>query len=82
MLKSNFFSAKNFNIFYDFGRKKNIYIVNPRTDKAKKISAKAYRKSYKACRISYMLCITSLILAKKRGKSPVFRALSSSLVQR
>ena len=70
MLKSNFFSAKNFNIFYDFGRKKYSYIGDSFTDKAKKNSAKASRKSYKACRIFYMLCITSLIWAKKEEKAP------------
>ena len=68
MLKSNFFSAKNFNIFYDFGCKKNLYIGNSFTDKAKKISdkakkisAKASRKSAKAYRISNFRCISSFI---------------------
>ena len=45
MLKSNFFSAKNFNIFYDFGCEKNLYIGNSFTDKAKKISDKAKKIS-------------------------------------
>ncbi len=35
------FRAKTFNIFYIFGREKNPYIVNSRTDKAKRISDKA-----------------------------------------
>ena len=39
MLKSNFFNAKNFNIFYDFGREKKSYIGDPRTNFAKKKSA-------------------------------------------
>ncbi|MCI6251373.1 MAG: hypothetical protein MR641_09225, partial [Bacteroidales bacterium] len=60
----------------------NLYIVNPRTDKAKKISAKAFRKSAKAYRISNFRCISAFIMAKKRGENPVFGALSSSLVQR
>ena len=38
MLKSNFFSAKNFNIFYDFGREKKSYIGDSFTAKAYKIS--------------------------------------------
>ena len=75
MLKSNFFSAKNFNIFYDFSRKKKSYIGDSFTDKAKKISDQAKK-------ISNFRCISRLILAKKRGENPVFRALSSSLVQR
>ena len=57
MLKSNFFSAKNLNIFYDFGCERNLYIGNSFTDKAKKISDKASR-------ISNFRCITSLILGK------------------
>ena len=82
MLKSNFFSAKNFNIFYDFGCEKNLYIGNSFTDKAKKISDKAKKISDQAKKISNFRCISRLILAKKRGENPVFRALSSSLVQR
>ena len=52
MLKSNFFSAKNFNIFYDFGREKKSYIGDSFTDKAKKISDKAKKISDKASRNS------------------------------
>ena len=52
MLKSNFFSAKNFNIFYDFGREKKSYIGDSFTAKAKKISAKAKKISAKAKKIS------------------------------
>ena len=70
MLKSNFFSAKNFNIFYDFGCKKNLYIGNSFTDKAKKISDKAKKISDKASRISNFRCITSLILGKKKRRKP------------
>ena len=62
--------------------RKNLYIVNSRTDQAKKISAKAFRKSAKAYRNSNFRCISSFIWGKKRGKNPVFGALSSSLVQR
>ena len=52
MLKSNFFSAKNFNIFYDFGREKKSYIGDSFTDKAKNISDKAKKISDKASRNS------------------------------
>ena len=45
MLKSNFFSAKNFNIFYDFGREKKSYIGDSFTAKASRKSAKASRNS-------------------------------------
>ena len=61
---------------------KKSYIGDSFTDKAKKISDKAKKISDKASRISNFLCISRLILTKKRGESPVFRALSSSLVQR
>ena len=41
MLKSNIFSAKYFNIFYDFGREKKSHIGNSFTAKASRESAKA-----------------------------------------
>ena len=62
--------------------KKKSYIGDSFTDKAKKISDKAKKISDQAKKISNFRCISRLILAKKRGENPVFRALSSSLVQR
>ena len=58
------FFARKLLISFIISTAKNLYIVNPRTDKAKKISAKAFRKSAKAYRIFYFRCITSLILTK------------------
>ena len=41
----------------------NLYIVNSRTNLARKISAKAFRKSASASRIFYMLCKTMVFWA-------------------
>ena len=41
----------------------NFYIVNSRTNLARKISAKAYRKSASAYKFFYMLCKTMVFSA-------------------
>ena len=41
----------------------NFYIVNSRTNLAKKISAKAFRKSASAYKFFYMLCKTMVFSA-------------------
>ena len=41
----------------------NLYIVNSRTNLARKISAKAFRKSASAYKFFYMLCKTMVFSA-------------------
>ena len=82
MLKSNFFSAKNFNIFYNFGRKKNPTSAIRSPIKPRKFPIKPRKFPLKHLEIPRCFVLHPLYWAKKRGESPVFRALSSSLVQR
>ena len=82
MLKSNFFSAKNFNIFYDFGREKNPTSAIRAPIKPVENPLKPVENPLKHLEIPRCFVFHPLYWAKKRGKNPVFRALSSSLVQR
>ena len=89
MLKSNFFSAKNFNIFYDFSREKNPTSairspIKPRKFpiKPRKFPIKPRKFPIKPRKFPTSDVFHPLYGAKKRGENPVFRALSSSLVQR
>ena len=81
-VKSDFFRAKFFNIFYIFGREK-ISISSIRAPiKPRKFPLKHLEKPQKHIEFSTSDVFLPLYWAKKRGESPVFRALSSSLEQR
>ena len=69
-VKSELFSRENFWYLLYFRPRKNLYIVDSCTDKAKKISAKAFRKSAKAYRIFYFRCISSFKMGQKKRKEP------------
>ena len=82
MLKSNFFSAKNFNIFYDFGREKNPTSAIRSPIKPRKFPIKPRKFPIKHLENPRCFVLHPLYWAKKEEKVPCFRALSSSLVQR
>ena len=82
MLKSNFFSAKNFNIFYNFGREKNPTSAIRSPIKPRKFPIKPRKFPIKHLENPRCFVLHPSYWAKKRGESLVFRALSSSLIQR
>ena len=82
MLKSNFFSAKNFNIFYDFGREKNPTSAIRSPIKPRNFPIKPRNFPIKHLEIPRCFVLHPLYWPKKEEKVPCFRALSSSLVQR
>ena len=82
MLKSNFFSAKNFNIFYDFGREKNPTSAIRSPIKPRKFPIKPRKFPIKPRKFPTSDVFHALYWPKKEEKVPCFRALSSSLVQR
>ncbi|MDY2914989.1 MAG: hypothetical protein SOU18_03685, partial [Alloprevotella sp.] len=82
MLNPNFFSAKTFNIFYIFGREKISTSSIRAPIKPRKFPQKHLENPQKHIEFPTSDVFLPLYWAKKRGKNPVFRALSSSLVQR
>ena len=81
-VKSNFFRAKFFNIFYIFGREKISTSSIRAPIKPRKFPQKHLENPQKHIEFSTSDVFLPLYRAKKSGESPVFRALSSSLVQR
>ena len=81
-LKSNFFRAKTFNIFYVFGRKKISTSSIRAPIKPRKFPIKPIENPQKHIEFSTSDVFHPLYWPKKRGESPGFGALSSSLVQR
>ena len=81
-VKSDFFRSKTFNIFYIFGRKKISTSSIRAPIKPRKFPIKPVENPQKHIEFPTSDVFLPLFGAKKRGKNPVFRALSSSLVQR
>ena len=81
MLNPNFFRAKTFNIFYIFGREKISTSSIRAPIKPRKFPQKHLENPQKHIEFSTSDVFLPLYRPKKRGKNPVFRALSSSLVQ-
>ena len=81
-VKSNFFRAKTFNIFYIFGREKFSTSAIRAPIKPRKFPQKHLENPQKHLEFPTSDVFLPLKWGKKRGKNPVFRALSSSLVQR
>ena len=81
-VKSNFFSAKTFNIFYIFGREKISTSSIRAPIKPRKFPQKHLENPQKHIEFSTSDVFLPLYRPKKEEKAPVFRALSSSLVQR
>ncbi|MCI7615556.1 MAG: hypothetical protein MSS61_09520, partial [Bacteroidales bacterium] len=82
MLNPNFFRAKTFNIFYVFGCEKFSTSSIRAPIKPRKFPQKHLENPQKHLEFPTSDVFLPLYGAKKRGKNPVFRALSSSLVQR
>ncbi|MDY2915395.1 MAG: hypothetical protein SOU18_05800, partial [Alloprevotella sp.] len=76
------FRSKNFNIFYIFGREKISTSSIRAPIKPRKFPQKHLENPQKHIEFSTSDVFLPLYWPKKRGKNPVFRALSSSLVQR
>ncbi|MDY4740187.1 MAG: hypothetical protein SO293_02575, partial [Alloprevotella sp.] len=70
------------NIFYDFGREKNPTSAIRSPIKPRKFPIKPRKFPLKHLEIPTSDVFLPLYMGKNRGESPVFRALSSSLVQR
>ena len=70
MLKSNFFSAKNFNIFYGFGRKKNPTSAIRSPIKPRKFPIKPRKFPLKHLEIPRCFVFHPLYWAKKKEKAP------------
>ena len=81
-VKTKLFRAKTFNIFYIFGREKISTSSIRAPIKPRKFPQKHLENPQKHIEFSTSDVFLPLYWAKKRGESPVFRALSSSLVQR
>ena len=81
-VKSNFFRAKTFNIFYIFGRKKISTSSIRAPIKPRKFPQKHLENPQKHIEFPTSDVFLPLYGAKKEEKKPVFRALSSSLGQR
>ncbi|MGM9696801.1 MAG: hypothetical protein ACI3X8_08040, partial [Alloprevotella sp.] len=78
----DFFRAKTFNIFYIFGREKFSTSSIRAPIKPRKFPIKPRKFPLKHIEFPTSDVFLPLKWGKKRGKNPVFRALSSSLVQR
>ena len=70
MLKSNFFTAKNFNIFYDFGREKNPTSAIRSPIKHIKFPIKHLENPLKHLEIPICFVLHPLYWAKKEEKAP------------
>ena len=81
-VKSDFFRAKTFNIFYIFGREKFSTSSIRAPIKPRKFPQKHLENPQKHIEFSTSYVFLPLYRPKKRGESPVFRTLSSSLVLR
>ncbi|MDY2915707.1 MAG: hypothetical protein SOU18_07440 [Alloprevotella sp.] len=81
-VKTNFFRAKTFNIFYILGREKISTSSIRAPIKPRKFPQKHLENPQKHLEFPTSYVFLPLKWGKKRGKNPVFRALSSSLVQR
>ena len=82
MLNPNFFCAKTFNIFYIFGREKISTSSIRAPIKPRKFPQKHLENPLEHIEFPTSDVFFPLYRPKKRGESPVFRTLSSSLVQR
>ena len=82
MLNPNFFRAKTFNIFYIFGREKISTSAFRAPIKPRKFPLKHLENPQKHIEFPTSDVFLPLFWPKKEEKTPVFRALSSSLVQR
>ncbi|MGM9695844.1 MAG: hypothetical protein ACI3X8_03105, partial [Alloprevotella sp.] len=76
------FRAKTFNIFYIFGREKFSTLSFRAPQKHLENPQKHLENPQKHIEFPTSDVFLPLYGPKKRGKNPVFRALSSSLVQR
>ena len=72
MLKSNFFRAKNFNVFYNWRAENFSGKARARTNCTEKFSARNGKFSARNGKFSYLRGKTTAILGQKRGENPVF----------